>query len=411
MFPNIRGKQILVSLFVILMSPMAFASIWENTNKWDQQWEKQFNEWVEFQYSEDIFMTGKYKGIPTDCADAVYAARAVFAYENGLPFVIKDHSGGSRLITNSMSRYNKIANPMKRFKRFMLYIFDMTNTKTLPHDTYQVQINRDWVKSGGVWSRPRRNASQLFGTVGSEVQPGHADLIKKVADTGVIYLIGSTVPQAKRNLKTTSSLVFLPNNSQSGIRYWLNPTQYFIKNQNKLPGFSNEQFEMGKKGKKRKLGRWKKEVTNRLKTRDESHEEMLQRYVDNVCAMMKERVEVVARSEKKRSYIHGVKKRCMNEKEYDLYSTPSRDGKLQKAIKSLVRVKYKNGFITKRRMRSFAPYFESCGEMKVNKETTMSFSKAMIKLYKGKMSTNPNQSVKARWGLEKEGRNDCKVWY
>ena len=60
----------------------AQASVWKEQNQWDSSWEEKYSNWIQTSFNEDIFTAGKYKGIPTDCADAVYAARAIFSFEN-----------------------------------------------------------------------------------------------------------------------------------------------------------------------------------------------------------------------------------------------------------------------------------------------------------------------------------------
>ena len=396
--------------FVILISMNSQASIWEDSQGWDSQWEEKYNHWVQMEYSEDIFMTGKYKGVPTDCADAVYAARAIFAFENSLPFAIKDSTGGRRMITNKMNRFNSIEDQVARFKRFLLYIFDMTNTKSLPLDTYPVEISREFVKPGGTWVRPRRQMGRLFGSAGAEVQPGHAELIKEVKETGVIYFIGSTVPQANRVLHYTNDLIFLPENTKSGLRYFLQPEMYSWEKE-EIPGYSLEQFEMGQDGRKRKLKAWRKEIYKRLQMREESIEETKFRYAENFCEKMKARVSIILKSEKERYWIHNKLDRCMNEREYDLYSTPSRDGKAKKVLKELLRMEYKTGFLTKRRIRKMNKYFEACGDLEYMPGKTMPMVEAAILIYKEKMSTDPNQEVEARWGLKREKNLDCKKYY
>jgi hypothetical protein len=399
------------ALFLTLFTAMASqAAVWQTTEQWDDQWEAKYNDWVRVDYSTDIFTAGKWKGVPTDCADAVYAARAIFAYENGLPFAVKDTSGGKKLITNDMSRFDRIEDPVARVKKFLMYVFDMTNTRSVGLDSFPVEISRDWVKPGGTWVRPRRTINMLFSSTSTSVQPGHAELIKEVKDTGVIYFIGSTVPQANRDLHLTNDLIFLPDNRNSGLRYFLTPEQYGL-DKSYLPGFSMEQFEMGQDGKDRKLKKWKKEVTDRLKLRDESLDEMKFRYAENFCEKMKSRVSIIRRSEKERSYIRGVLGRCMNEREYDLYSTPSRDGKAKKVLMDLLRLEYKTGFLTKKRIRKMEKYFKPCGDIEYLPGKKISMTEAAVKIYKDKMADDPNQPIGARWGVEKKKVLACKKYY
>ena len=223
------------------------AAVWNTKNQWTPEMENKYSEWVRTDYSTDIFMTGRYRGIPTDCADAVYSARAIFAFENGLPFAVRDLTASLRrtnLITNNMSRFDKISDPLSRFKKFLIFIFDITNTKSISYDSYPIQVNRETIKPGVAWIRARRTATNIITGVNSTVAPGHAEVVKYVKETGVIYTISSTVPQGLRHLKVTSGLVFLPTNQKVGLRRMMQPGQYF-KKQESLPGFSLEQYKLG----------------------------------------------------------------------------------------------------------------------------------------------------------------------
>ncbi len=385
------------------------AAVWQTKQQWNQEWENKFSEWIRTEYTTDIFMTGRYRGIPTDCADAVYASRAIFAFENGLPFAVRDLTGSLRktkLITNEMSRFDKYPAGVPRLKKFLIYIFDMTNTKSISYDSYPVAINRESVKPGIAWIRARRTARNFFTGVSSTVQPGHAEVVKYVKDTGVIFTISSTVPQGLRHLKVTSGLVFRPTNTKVGLRKMKSPDQYY-KKESELPNYSLEQYKLGynKKG-KADLKSWTTAVRNKLKLRDESREEMLQRYADNICAKIKERAAEVIKGENYRRKI----RRCMNEREYDLYSTPSRDKKIKDAVKELMETKYK-WFYTKKKMGTFRQYFKNCSTVEYASGKKMDIITAMYQIYKGNASSDPNQSLKARWGLERSENLSCKQYY
>lgn len=135
-------------LLAFVGASTAKAAVWQDTNTWNADWEQKYSSWIETSFNEDIFTSGKYKGIPTDCADAVYASRLIFAYENNLPFVIQDPTGGSSKITNRMTRFDGTSDSFSRMKKFLLYVADVTSTKSLPYDSYPVKISRDYVKAG-----------------------------------------------------------------------------------------------------------------------------------------------------------------------------------------------------------------------------------------------------------------------
>ena len=415
-------KIIKLLICVMFLAPFTQGAVWENEKEWNKEWEDKFSEWVRTEYSEDFYMVGKYKGIATDCADALYGARMIFAYENKLPFVIKDLTSSStsnKMISNEMSRYDEEATEMDRLMKFMRYVFNITNTRSLPFDTYPVQINRNYVRPGISWIRPRATAGNLF-SGGSET-PGHADMVKEVKDTGVIYMIGSTVPQANRYLKITSGLVFMPESTRTGLRAWKSKETYLMDVES-LPGYSQEQFTMGyyevdqnsedwylnTDGKNRDLNSWTEAITKRLKLRDESKDEEIARYAANACAYIKERVEVVLKSEKERAFM----RRCMSEREYDLYSTPSRDAKIVKALKSMMDLKYDWFITSESKVKSMKKYLTpDCRTLEYKPGKKVEMVNLMYDFLNGNVSSDPNQKLKARWGLAREEASSCKIYY
>ena len=107
--------------FLILIGPTnALSSVWKDDKKWDKSWEQKYSNWVAGpEVTLDMFTDPqkKYYGITADCADAVYALRAIFSYENGLPFsFVNPHFKKKTLFSNRTSQFNRIKKGSKRFK-------------------------------------------------------------------------------------------------------------------------------------------------------------------------------------------------------------------------------------------------------------------------------------------------------
>ena len=394
-----------------LLSLQANAAVWVDSNRWDQNWEDRYSEWVKNSFNEDVFIKGKYKGIATDCADAVYTSRAIFAFENRLPFVILDPSGGDSKISNKMSRWDGDSE-MEKFRQFVDYVNEMTDTKSLPRDTYPVSISRDYVRAGAIWSRPRiaqgNFFSFLFHTTVKE-DPGHAELVKDVTDTGAILLIGSTVPAAVRPLISTSSLVFMPVETSTGLRKWMEP-QWYDQKTEQLPGYSMEQFKMGvpevtntygknseaSSNPQRNLDTWSKEIQTRLQLRAENKDEALQRYANNLCNLVQARVDVIRKAESARQGLGGA---CMNADDYDSYSTPSRDKRIAATIDQMVSLGGGFSFIPGGRLENVKKFMKNCPPVQITAEKSLSLGDIATSYNNSKISSNPNDSLEARWGL------------
>lgn len=385
----------LIFSMTLALAFSARAAVWQDEHEWNADWEQRYSQWVHSSFNEEVFVSGRYKGIETDCSDAVYAARVIFAYENKLPFVIRDSTGGGNRVSNKMSRFDGVSDPLQRARRFIAYVGDVTSTKTMASDTYPIAINRRNVKAGTVWSRPSRRENNIIRRIvrGNSGDPGHAETVKTVSETGVLTLIGSTVPKAVRQLHTTSSMVFMPVGTETGLRNWMQP-DYYNRSRSELPGYSMEQFNsLGSDGGSRSLRRWNNDVQRRLALREETHAEAIQRQVDDVCGLVNDRVSLIAESEKRRQQLGSS---CMDREDYDSYSTPSRDKRIKETLDQLEQT------VGVSNVAGLQPYLGSCPAIRIAPGKSLSLYDFCINLEAGRVSSNPNHDFDARWGLGKD---------
>jgi hypothetical protein len=123
--------------------------IWQvGERRWTVEEERRFEKWVEETMTEDFFI--RYK-IPTDCADAVYAIRWIYARIAQLPVVATTRDG--RQIGHWSTDWKHLPihpewDKDERFRAALLYLLPKTWTGTLPFDTYPVRISPESVVSG-----------------------------------------------------------------------------------------------------------------------------------------------------------------------------------------------------------------------------------------------------------------------
>jgi hypothetical protein len=123
--------------------------LWEvGDRRWTVEEERRFERWVEETITEDFFI--RYK-IPTDCADAVYAIRWVYARMAQLPVAATTREG--RWIGHWSTDWKHLPTAPEwekdeRFRAALLYLLPKTWTGTLPFDTYPVRISPDSVTPG-----------------------------------------------------------------------------------------------------------------------------------------------------------------------------------------------------------------------------------------------------------------------
>ena len=107
------------------------AQVWTTTERWDKDWEQRFAKFVaSYRVNKDLFVgqESRYKGIRADCADASFGIRAIFAYENGLPFAIVNPSGSRsstdpyRNFHNEIDRFDYISIQDQKVVEFINYI-------------------------------------------------------------------------------------------------------------------------------------------------------------------------------------------------------------------------------------------------------------------------------------------------
>ena len=72
-------KQLIYGFVFLITINQSFAGIWVESQKWDADWENKYTEWVKAKVDTDIFTSGRWKDLSTDCADAIYTIRAIFS--------------------------------------------------------------------------------------------------------------------------------------------------------------------------------------------------------------------------------------------------------------------------------------------------------------------------------------------
>lgn len=424
-------KKALFSAFVLSLSLSAKAAVWKEVNQWDDSWEQKYSSWIQSEFNEDIFMVGKYKGLSTDCADAVYFSRIIFSYENKLPFVITDPTGGKNKISNQMSRWDE-KSELDRVRSFMSFVAWNVSTKSFANDSYPIKINRTYVRAGAIWVRPSRETNIWNGIMATLtgkskiIDPGHAEIVKRINESGSVMLIGSTTPQAVRRLTLTSSFLIMPESVNAGLRNWIWPQQYGLA-KSSLPGFNVEQFSMGhsetsnstapmgmgsapsatdRKDGARNYQSWRAEVTQALAQRPETQQEAIDRYAGDLCSLVHSRAETVRQAlavKNKKGQL------CMNAEEYDAYSTPTRDKRIAATLKDLSKMTSGfSGFSVSGKINNpeISKALAKCDIIEIADGQTLSLQEYMLHVAANKYSSDPNDSLKARWGFE-SGLSQC----
>lgn len=326
----LKFTMVTILTFLALLPSLSRADVWRAQNHWDDTQDSLFSEWIR-QLPMDIFSRkdSPYQGIATDCADAAYTLRTIFAYEHGLP--VKFTGSGAQDLSNSNRMFDSEIDPLKRLRKFIRYVNYYTNTQTLVSDSYPVAITRKLIHGGALFLHPESNANS---GVPITYRAGHVYYIQDVYENGMVRYFSSTVPVAVRELQPRIDIIFAPLDVTGGFRYWKRPDSEV------RPGFNDrDQFTLAG-WKKNGYGdadlwwNWSKAVRQRLALREATDEEEFKASVENVEGYITERTRLVndAWNLYQKKY-HGQS--CMNAEDYDAFSTPTRDVKIQSELQYL----------------------------------------------------------------------------
>lgn len=303
----------------------AGAAVWQVRQAWDAAADHRFTDWVREHFTAGIFHSDSpWADIPTDCADAAYGMRILFAYQQGLPFVIRDPENPGRMITQASTRFDHIQAGVPRVRAFLNWVMGVTSTATLVHDTYPIRIDREQIRPGVIFLTWKTHVMQIV-----DLRP-----------TGVVTYVESTTPRAIREMTEIHGFPFrVPADPKAGghgdgFRRFKNPGDYGRPDAS-LPGYGTEQFDKAREFRREVLPfyEW---MQARLAVAPEPAASRVRRQLYTLCQMAWDRASAIDEGQAALRELRSRSRRCMNPTEYDEYSTPNRDRGLLRAIEHLV---------------------------------------------------------------------------
>lgn len=429
------NKKFIPILF-LLFTLKSFSAVWEDTNTWSPEFEKNYQDWVEKNWTKYFFSSknlpdgseNPFLGLRLDCADNVYSTRIIFSYFNKLPFAMNDSSGGKKLITNKMNRWDKLSEN-KKIRNFLVYIFNLTSTKSMHRDTYPVALTADTIHAGNMILTTESNH--------------HSWMIKSILFSGIPHLVfnssitptSTAVMQERDNKWPNGVWVFQDNSTpagNAGIRYW-RPLEYLKEPVWSVPGYSEDQYKL-------KPSQWSPTLTKLLKKRDEDAQGKVDRIIRNICADIDQRIDAVNDAELAAKAIEYA---CMSAEDFDTHSTPNKDARLADAILDLrsyykeIRAKKSLESIDKatlEKLKKIFPYPDLKVRAESQKQTASKFNQYSVcpatfqtrlnkegrkldlaeikrRLFLGRLSSNPNDPIEMRFGeYISDYQNSCEVF-
>lgn len=392
-------------LIVSLFSSVTLAAVWSSEKQWDEKMEMDYSRWIKEDLSANVFTdpASAYYGIKTDCADAVLVVRAIYSFENKLPFSFYNVDGV--VLNNQTKKYDHIEQE-RRIISFLNDLGDQISAESLalentfsihpkdirPGDFYIVK----WENNEGKTNR-------------------HAYLIKDILPTGNFILLSSTTPKTKRVLATRLGMpVQLFSSSPFGFRRFKERASKVLINDDLT------QYAWVKLGEKEFYTR----VKDLLKTEEDTYQKNFERRFSNICIALDVRKQVVEEAIRLKNG-----RRCFSSSEYDEYSTPSRDHNL---LMEFMRIKNAWLTISNKKIAHDLTTEEVLGldffigkqrgpegQFALSKRCIVSITKSngevmamnlkvfFERLSNGIVSSNPNDPIEARYGAASSTQNSC----
>ncbi len=355
--------------------------VWEvGDRRWTIEEERRFEKWVEENITEDFFIR---HSIPTDCADAVYAIRWIYARMAHLPAAATTKEG--RLIGHWSTDWKHLPthpewDQDERFRAALLYILPKTWTGTLPHDTYPVQISTDSLTPGTLFLLTESHTG-IIGHVyrdGSYVHP--LQTWESALPVKVQKLTSRYFFLAKADFRTGSGLVkFRWPVSENGEWKYLPAREHpFYSEEQYAPGFSKGYADFAEA------------VARKIDPKHYTPAEKLARVTGTITRLLKERVAIVL--EGHRDCLNGD---CPEGSEWwEVQNTVGRDETivlLMDHLSQIIESNHLDRERTKKMMESIS--------FDISKDRSVTF----YHLYQSALwlSPHPGDSIEARWGLKK----------
>ena len=355
--------------------------VWEvGDRRWTIEEEHRFEQWVAETITEDFFI--RYK-IPTDCADAVYATRWIYARINHLPAAATTMYG--RLIGHWSTDWKHLPTHPEwdrdeRFRAALLYLIPKTWTGTLPLDTYPVRISPDSITPGTVFLETNAHAGIighvfLDGSQAHPLQTWESAPPRKVQKLSLRYFFSP-----KPDFKTGSGLVkFRWPVSENGEWKYLPAKEH--------PFYSEEQYaSQFCEG----YADFAEAVGRKIDPTNYPPGEKLAKVIETITRLLRERAPIVLAG-----YEQCRGGGCPEASEWwEIHSTVGRDGLiilLMDRLSQIIELSHLDKEMAKTMMETIRI------DILENRSVTL-YDVFQNYLW---FSPHPEDSVEARWGLEK----------
>ncbi|HYA13070.1 MAG TPA: hypothetical protein VEF33_01900 [Syntrophales bacterium] len=359
------------------------SQVWKvGQRRWTIQEEYNYGKWVETNVTEDFFI--RYK-IPVDCADVPYAIRWIYARISHLPAAAT--TVGNRLIGHWSRDWkhlptNATWHKDRRFRAALIAMLSTTSTRTLPSDTYPIRISADSVTAGTVFLMTEAHS----GIVSHIVMDG--------STTHPVQTFEASLPTRIQKLHLRNLILPDPDPVQlSGLLKFRWPietgNQWSYLPVKEHPFYSEEQYSSAfTEG----YGDYLEAVAKHIDPKVYDPVEKTKRVINTLNRRLKERIPIVLDGNKKCN-----ETRCPEgSRLWEIYSTPERDEFINVMFDHLEELIRDNHLDRNAILDKMAKIHL---QISTDRSVTMQYVFQNSKW----LSSDPEATIDARWGLDKCG--------
>jgi len=357
------------------------SQVWKvGQRRWTIQEEHNYSKWIETNITEDFFIRHE---IRVDCADVPYAIRWIYARINHLPAAATTEN--NRFIGHWSNDWrhlptNTTWDKDRRFRAALMAMLSSTSTRTLPFDTYPIQITADSVTAGTTFL--------IFGN--------HAGIVSRIAMDGStahpVQTFEANLPTRIQRLQLRNFMFPGPDHDRvSGFVKFRWPIktgdQWHYLPVNEYPFYSREQYSPAfTEG----CGDYLEAVARRIDPQVYDPNQKIEKVINTLTGRLNERIPVVLDGNKK---CHG--NRCPEGSRFwEIYSTPDRDEFITVMLDHLEEIIRKNHLDRDAILDKMAKIRL---QISPGRFTTLQYIFQNSKW----MSSDPEATIDMRWGLDK----------
>lgn len=392
-------KALLSFLAVLVLTTSVQASVWNDDQAWSNDWEGKYATWLNKEFKLDTFAVRPENplSLPVSPIDAPYYSRALFAYLNHLPFVVRSATDSRKFVSNRSAAWDTEAEGLPRLRAFLKTLHGGANFMNLSRDSFPLVMTKEAVTPGAFYLS--------FMDYNQPEEAPAVSLLKDVQELGFMtYVVVPGLNHTRTLFERALTVEKQPSGLSGFMAFrWPNDALNGVENQSQVgdPRFSaTAQYqadlmpEVGKRG-----DTFSKRVSSMISGTEATPEGMMAFAVHDLCLRVQMRVDwvnealeflAVKRAEDP-NYVMAKKSR-----EWEKYSTPVRDAntaELYTVIRKAFRTTVPDAAIQAEYAKCAVKFGPEVGQ-------SLNLLDYRARMTAKTLSSDPNATLEQRWGVQ-----------